>query len=45
VTPADVKRVANKYLTAGRVVLSVVPEGKTDLAAKPEASQKVGGSR
>ena len=25
VTAADVKRVANKYLTAGRVVLSVVP--------------------
>ena len=34
VTAADVKRVANKYLTKGRVVLSVVPAGKTDLAAK-----------
>ncbi|HJR61813.1 MAG TPA: pitrilysin family protein [Vicinamibacterales bacterium] len=44
VTPDDVKRVANKYLTKGRVVLSVVPEGKTDLAARPEASQKVGGA-
>ncbi len=43
VTPDDVKRVANKYLAKGRIVLSVVPEGKTDLAAKPEASQKVGG--
>ena len=43
VTLEDVKRVANQYLTKGRVVLSVVPEGKTDLAAKPEASQKVGG--
>jgi zinc protease len=42
VTPDDVKRVANKYLTKGRVVLSVVPEGKTEMAAKPEASQKVG---
>ena len=42
VTPDDVKRVANKYLTPGRVVLSVVPIGKADLAAKPEASQKVG---
>ena len=43
VTPDDVKRVANKYLTEGRVILSVVPAGKPDLAAKPEASQKVGG--
>jgi zinc protease len=42
VTPDDVKRVANKYLTKGRVVLSVVPVGKSDLAAKPEASKKVG---
>ena len=42
VTPEDVKRVANTYLTAGRVILSVVPVGKIDLAAKPEASQKVG---
>ena len=42
VTPEDVKRVAHKYLTKGRVILSVVPEGKTDMAAKPEASTKVG---
>jgi zinc protease len=42
VTPDDVRRVANTYLTAGRVVLSVVPVGKIDLAAKPDASQKVG---
>jgi zinc protease len=41
VTAADVKRVANKYLGAGRVVLSVVPAGKADQAAKPEASAKV----
>ena len=41
VTAADVKRVANKYLTAGRVVLSVVPEGKADQAAKPGESKKV----
>ena len=41
VTPDDVKRVANEYLTKGKVVLSVVPVGKTDLAAKPDASQKV----
>ena len=42
VTPEDVKRVANTYLTAGRLILSVVPVGKIDLAANPEASQKVG---
>jgi zinc protease len=43
VTPADVKRVANKYLTGGRVVLSVVPTGKLDQASKPEESRKVAG--
>jgi predicted Zn-dependent peptidase len=42
VTAADVKRVANKYLTSGRVILSIVPMGKLDQAAKPEASVKVG---
>ena len=41
VTPADVKRVANKYLGAGRVVLSIVPAGKADAAAKAEASSIV----
>ncbi len=41
VTAADVKRVANKYLTKGRVVLSVVPTGKLDQAAKPAESKKV----
>jgi zinc protease len=41
VTPDDVKRVATRYLTRGKVVLSVVPVGKADQAAKPEASQKV----
>lgn len=33
VTAADVKRVANTYLGNGRVVLSIVPEGKTTDAA------------
>lgn len=42
VTPEDVKRVAARYLTAGRVVLSIVPVGKPELASKPAASQKVG---
>ena len=41
VTAADVKRVANTYLGQGRVVLSIVPQGKLDQAAKPEASTKV----
>jgi zinc protease len=40
VTAADVRRVANKYL-GNRVVLSVVPMGKPELAAKPESSVKV----
>lgn len=41
VTAADVKRVANKYLTPGRVVLSIVPLGKADQASKPDQSKKV----
>jgi zinc protease len=41
VTPDDVKRVANKYLGAGRVVLSIVPLGKSDEASKPDQSTKV----
>jgi zinc protease len=41
VTAADVQRVANKYLGAGRAVLSIVPEGKPDQASKPESSRKV----
>jgi zinc protease len=41
VTAADVKRVANRYLTRGRVVLSVVPQGKLDEAAKPDQSVRV----
>jgi zinc protease len=45
VTPADVKRVANKYLTRGRVVLSIVPIGKIDEASKPSESKKVEGER
>jgi zinc protease len=38
VAPADVKRVANKYLTKGRIVLSVVPIGKPEMASKPSES-------
>jgi zinc protease len=41
VTAADVKRVANRFLAAGRVVLSVVPPGKAEQAAKPGESKKV----
>ncbi len=42
VTAADVKRVAARYLTKGRVVLSIVPNGKLDQASKPGESKKVG---
>jgi zinc protease len=42
VTVGDVQRVANRYLTGGRVVLSIVPMGKLDEASKPEASERVG---
>jgi zinc protease len=41
VKPEHVKRVANQYLTKGRVVLSVVPHGKPELASKPDESQRV----
>jgi len=41
VTAADVQRVANSYLGPGRVVLSIVPLGKPDQAAKPGQSRKV----
>ena len=41
VTPEDVKRVANKYLTTGRIVLSIVPQGKPELASKPDQSQRI----
>ncbi|MBM4166226.1 MAG: insulinase family protein [Ignavibacteria bacterium] len=34
ITPEEVMLVAKKYLTAPKIVLSIVPEGKTDLAAK-----------
>jgi zinc protease len=44
VTAADVKRVADKYLTNGRVVLSVVPNGKPDEASKMAESLKVTGA-
>ena len=41
VTAAEVTRVANTYLTGGRVVLSVVPMGNLDQASKPADSKKV----
>ena len=41
VTPAEVKRVANRYLTKGRVVLSVVPMGKKQDASKADLSVTV----
>jgi zinc protease len=41
VTPADVQRVANKYLTGGRIVLSVVPPGQVGQASKAAESKQV----
>jgi zinc protease len=41
VTPAEVKRVAKQYLTKGRVVLSVVPQGHKQDASKAEQSVTV----
>jgi zinc protease len=41
VTAADVKRVAIRYLVPGRVVLSIVPLGKPELASKAETSARV----
>ncbi len=41
VTAADVKRVAAKYLTRSRIVLSVVPKGKKDQASKATESEQV----
>jgi zinc protease len=34
-TPADVQAAAQRYLTAGRVVMSLVPAGKLELISKP----------
>jgi len=41
VTAADVKRVAAKYFASSRIVLSVVPKGKKDQAAKATESETV----
>ena len=35
-TPVDVRRVARRYLTPGRVVMSLVPAGKGDLVSRPD---------
>ncbi|HEX2779105.1 MAG TPA: pitrilysin family protein [Gemmatimonadaceae bacterium] len=35
-TPEDIHRVAQKYLSGGHIVLSMVPAGKTDLIANPQ---------
>ncbi len=40
-TPDDVNRVANRYLTRGRVVLSVVPMGEWAQASKPDQGQRL----
>jgi zinc protease len=45
VTAADIRRVANKYLTKGRIVLSVVPPGQTDKASKAAESTIITGPK
>ena len=40
-TTADVKRVAGRYLSGPRIVLSVVPKGKRDQASKAAESETV----
>lgn len=35
-TPADLDRVVKRFLVPGRAVLSIVPQGKLNLIAKPE---------
>jgi hypothetical protein len=35
-TPADVQRVARKYLGAYGMMMSIIPAGKLDVIAKPE---------
>ena len=37
-TPEDIHRVAQKYLSGGHIVLSMVPAGKLDLIANPQLS-------
>lgn len=39
VTAADVSRVVRQYLLTGRVTLSVVPQGRPNLAATPRVTQ------
>jgi zinc protease len=39
VTPAEIQRVARQYLIQPRVMLSIVPEGRQDLAAKSLEAQ------
>ncbi len=40
IKPADLSRVVSKYLTKGRVVLSMVPAGKLDEVAQPKTPYK-----
>ena len=39
VTAADVQRVVKQYLLTNRVMISVVPQGKLELAAKKGVAQ------
>jgi zinc protease len=43
ITPAEVLSVAKKYLGGNKVTLSVVPEGKPELAAEKQTIERKGG--
>ncbi len=43
ITSDEIQALAKKIYTSGRVVLSVVPQGKTDLAAERRTIEKKGG--
>jgi zinc protease len=43
ITPKEVLEVAKKYLSPNKIVLSIVPQGKPELAAEPKTLEKKGG--
>lgn len=43
ITPEEVRRVASRFYGQGKVVLSIVPEGKPELAAERRTIEKKGG--
>jgi hypothetical protein len=35
-TPQDIERARRRFLTAPKMVVSIIPRGKLDLASKPD---------